>query len=594
MHSPTRRPGQTLNVTFVLPDNAFPARLRQWSALLENPERPGILRFGAEHAAASGEDWLREVLTLARTFLQILRVPIFDPIGILSCNPPSDRSKKWSADLILPQPHLVTPAVLADVLKKAFRIAPALIGRETGDQRQREFLYNFVQTEIINPNTKSAAARRKSTLEVLRAAHAAEIPCTRIAGQIWQLGWGRNGRFLDGSTTDRDSATGAYLTRNKALTATLLRRAGLPAPVHQLLGDLAEARKFADVIGYPVVVKPADGERGEGVSVDVYPDGFETAFSAARKVSASRMVLTEKQVPGICHRIFIAAGEVLYAVKRLPMGIYGDGAATIEAIIRREIESQKTLPPWSRYGICPLDETALAMLAAQGYTPSSVAAEGAFVALRRIETTALGGIDENVTSLLHPDIAEAARQAAALLNLEVAGVDVITEDISRSWRAVPAIINEVNYAPLLGEGKISRSYVPAYLQRIVPDKGLIPLKVFAGGDEAAGAAKETWHQLVRSGLRYHLIGGGQACDHRGADIAPQVPGQRDLNDLVSCSLLRRDTDGVILFLAPEEINLLSPDFRRHATLMGPAEDAAAFFCPPPVAVRTEEQARNKP
>lgn len=590
MPSPARNPGQTLKVTFLFPGNASSTRLRQWSAFLENPEQPGASLTGPGHASRSAEDWLREVLTLTRTFLQILRVPIFDPIGILSCHPPGARSKMWSADLMLPQPHLVTPAILGDVLKKAFRIAPELAVRETGNIGHREFLYSFVETEIIKPHSKAAAARRKSTLEVLRAAHAAGIPCTRIAGQIWQLGWGRKGRYLDGSTTDSDSAIGAYLTKNKAFTASLLRRAGLPAPVHQLFGDAGEARKFADIIGYPVVLKPADGERGEGVSVDVYPEGFETAFAAARKVSASRMVLTEKQVPGVCHRIFIAAGEVLYAVKRLPMGIYGDGAAAIETIIRREITNQKTLPPWARYGICPLDETALAMLESQGYTPASVAPEGTFVALRRIETTALGGIDENVTSLLHPDIAEAARQAATLLDLEVAGVDVITEDISRSWRAVPAIINEVNYAPLLGEGKISRSYVPAYLERIVPDRGLIPLTIFAGGEAAACAAKALWQQHIRSGRRYHLIGGGQACDHRGEAVGPKVPGQPGLNELVSCSLLRRDTEGVILFLAPEEISLLSPDFRRHATVIGPAEAAAASLCPPPPATVTEEQA----
>ena len=92
---------------------------------------------------------------------------------------------------------------------------------------------------------------------------------------------------------------------------------------------------------------------------------------------------------------------------------------------------------------------AIQMLSRQRLTADSVPEKRKFVALRRIETTAWGGVDEDVTSSLHPDNVKVAVDASKLFGLEVAGIDIVSPNITQPWHSNGAIINEVNFAPLL-------------------------------------------------------------------------------------------------------------------------------------------------
>src|SRR5690606_15284085 len=208
----------------------------------------------------------------------------------------------------------------------------------------------------------------------------------------------------DRSTTARDSALGARLAQSKHDSAALLRAAGLPAPVHGLVRRRNDALPLAHRLGWPLVVKPADGDRGEGVTVDVQAD--ETlleAFDRALAASSRRQVLIERQVAGVCHRIFIAAGRLLYAVKRLPKSVIGDGKSTVAMLIALANRAERARPPWDRTELFPDDAQALEALRRAGYRLDSVPPARAIVPLRRIESTAEGGHDEDVTTLVHPE-----------------------------------------------------------------------------------------------------------------------------------------------------------------------------------------------
>ena len=215
------------------------------------------------------------------------------------------------------------------------------------------------------------------------------------------------------------------------------------------------------------MLKPVDRDRGEGVSVDVADAAdLQRAFSVAQKTSRARQVIVERQVTGVCHRLFIAGGRLLYAVIRWPKSVHGDGRRSVAALIADANDAEAARPPWRRNEPFPADAEAVVAMAAAGYALDAIPAAGTRIPLRAIESTTSGGFDEEVTDRIHPDNLDIALRATALFGLEVAGIDIITPDIGTPWHANGAIINEVNYAPLLGGGEISPRHVPEFLQRL--------------------------------------------------------------------------------------------------------------------------------
>lgn len=409
----------------------------------------------------------------------------------------------------------------------------------------RRAFFAFVSEEL-EALSAATSFRGKSTYHILRACHDAGIPVCHVAGSVFQLGWGARGRRIDRSICDGDQFIAARLTHNKTMTAQLLRRVGLPAAEHIAISDPASARKAAEVLGWPVVVKPADGERGEGVSVDVSPAGLTAAYDNALKSSPGRRVLVERQVQGVCHRLFIVEGKLLYAVRRLPLGLYGDGIQTITDLATKAADDAALRPPWTREPTPELDSLAMAELARQGLAGSDVPAAGAFVSLRRIETTAWGGVDEDVTAVVHPENIRIAEAAARVNGLAVAGIDIISPDIAEPWHANGAIINEVNFAPLLGEGPISRTHVAVYVERLMGGgDGRIPVEVFVGANGARETATVRAAELRAAGLRTAVT------SHDWTEVEPgyALPMTSHLlADRVTALVLSPDTEAILIIV----------------------------------------------
>lgn len=183
------------------------------------------------------------------------------------------------------------------------------------------------------------------------------------------------------------------------------------------------------------------------------------------------------------------------------------------------------------------------MLTHQNQTPESVPAQGVFVALRRIETTAWGGVDEDVTSIAHPANVKAAIVATDLLGLEVAGVDIITDDITRPWYDTGAIINEVNYAPLLGGGEISKRYIRDYLNRILENQGRIPIHVYLGGAKAWSKAESHCKQLWAGGVSAYLTNDQVTFDKIGSTSLASGDG---LGRKLGALRLRKDVQAIVV------------------------------------------------
>jgi cyanophycin synthetase len=381
-------------------------------------------------------------------------------------------------------------------------------------------LYAAIERDFIEP-LKSKVPGGKSTFQVMRVAHQMQIPFMHLGGGVYQLGWGKHLQLIDRSATLADAAMGARVAQDKAVSALFLRRAGLPVGDHQLVKTQADALAAAQRLGWPVVVKPADRERGEGVTVHVRDDAaLHAAFALAQQASKSGRILVEKHVDGVCHRLFVAHGKLLYAVKRWPRSVFGDGAHTVDALIAQAQAIENERAPWLREPPYPRDELTLQALRQQGLDWASVPAAGRRVHLRDIESTQWGGWDEEVTHQLHPDNLAVALQAAQLLGLSVAGVDVISQDITVPWHQNGAIINEVNHAPLLGGGEISRRYIPEFLRGLMHGDGRIPVEVFVGGAQARQMALDRMTELAQRQAGIYLTGHDNTCCVHGVGQAP--------------------------------------------------------------------------
>lgn len=557
-----RQPHIRFEVGFELPADVRPGSNEQrWLNILGD-DLPALLVPSSE--ANDGEKaryWLQLALRLSRVLLQILRVPAFDAPQVLRCRQLVDGSgsRSWTAVVTIAGAEFVSQKVGAQVLQYAFGMCKWMAGADADNPKQRLRFFQTLQQRVIQANTQLMPPG-KSTFEVLKAAYREGVPFMPLPAGFFQLGWGSHSRKINRSTTDRDTVVGMRLAQNKYWTASVLASAGLPTPAHHLVLSYDAALKAAQRIGYPLVVKPVDLERGEGVFVDVSEAQLQGVFAQAQQASPSKQVLVEEQIAGVCHRLFICAGRLLYAVKRLPIGVYADGQSTIAELVDQAWRQQEMLPPWKRSGLKPLDEMSMNMLVLQGWGVDSVAPAGSFVALRRIETSAWGGVDEEVTQTLHPENLRLALAAADIFGLDVAGIDIMSPDITRPWLDNGAVINEVNYAPLLGGGEISRRYLSEYLQRMVPAKGRIEVVVYVGGAAAWQAAEKHWQMQRDAGIATFLTSSTQTLDPHGGRLC--LVKHIGMNARLRALILRREVQAMVVVVQDLELLKATPVLDR--------------------------------
>lgn len=507
----------TLRSTVAIPPAVDLANLDEWLESLEVPLEPPPPAAGIDAAVAA---FLWRGLLVTREFLQLAKVPAFSPLEILALQP---SGQGWRVAVSLPRVDQVVNNVYVLAFNAGIDVCLQM-SRLPRTPANAQRVYSAIVKQVIEP-LRGMVAAGESGMHILREAHRLGIPFLHLGGDVHQLGWGRRARLIDRSAGAADSALGSRVVRHKQLAASFIRQAGLPSPTHELVTRIEEARAAAARLGYPLVVKPADRERGEGVTTGVTNDAdLASALATAVAATPSRQVLVERQAAGVCHRLFMAQGRLLYAVKRLPHSIQGDGRRTVAELVAAAEAREGMRPPWRRDKPYVLDALAARSLAAVGRGPESVPAAGEWLPLRPIETTAWGGHDEEVTATIHPENVRVARRAAEVFALDVAGIDIISSDITRPWHENGAIINEVNFAPLLGGHPISRSYIATHLARVIEEDGRIPVEVFVGGPEAIAAGRRRQAELIADGAAAALTSHALSLDTAGAELVLTAQG----------------------------------------------------------------------
>ncbi|MDE3127225.1 MAG: cyanophycin synthetase [Gemmatimonadota bacterium] len=335
-------------------------------------------------------------------------------------------------------------------------------------------------------------ARRRtlgpSTAALVRAAARRGIPWERRDGDhLIQLGHGVKQRRLQASITGLTSQIAVDIAQDKSLTNRLLADAGIPVPVQVRVYDADEAVAAAEEMGYPVVVKPLDGNQGRGVRAGVRNAAeARDAYLAAQAEGSG--VLVEEYIGGSDHRLLVVGGRMVAAARRVPGHVVGDGAHTVEQLVERvNADPRRGDGHDAVLTRILLDDEADQLLARRGSGRSSVPAAGEVVYLRATANLSRGGTSIDVTGDVHPDNRTLAERAASVVGLDVAGIDFLTPDITRSYRDQQGGVCEVNAAPGLRmhlaptEGA-PRDVAAEIVGRLFPEgeTGRIPIAAITG------------------------------------------------------------------------------------------------------------------
>ncbi|WP_404301705.1 cyanophycin synthetase [Alicycliphilus denitrificans] len=282
-----------------------------------------------------------------------------------------------------------------------------------------------------------------STGCIVDAASERRIPHIRLNdGNLVQLGYGAAQRRIWTAESDQTSAIAEGIAQDKDFTKRLLAACGVPVPEGQIVKSAEEAWEVAQEIGFPVTVKPSDGNHARGVTLELSKEAdIKAAFALAEPEGSE--VIVEKFIDGVEHRLLVVGGKLVAATKGETVSVHGNGQATLAELVA-VLNQDPRRGPEQEYPLdwIDLEKGAVQLeLKRQGVTPDSVIAKGQSVLLQRNGNMAIDCTDD-----VHPDVAYYATLAAKIVGLDIAGMDMILKDVSKPLQGQGAIL-EVNAGP---------------------------------------------------------------------------------------------------------------------------------------------------
>lgn len=338
--------------------------------------------------------------------------------------------------------QVVTRFLNEDGMKECLKLA-VQVGETATKSSEFDFAPHFERIREIILDTSLGP----STKALVEAAEKRNIPWRRLSGHsLIQLGQGQHSRRIQTAVTDDTCLIAADIAQDKQLTKKLLDVNFLPVPKGETVTSLEELETLIQDFSPPYVVKPLDGNHGNGVSLNLQTkEDVLAAYEEARKFSAS--VLVEEMCAGRDYRILLVNGKLTAAAERNPPSVKGDGVKTIQQLIdvinldpRRGVGHSSTL---TRVDADPI---MMAHLKKQKLNLDSVVAEGDVVILRENANLSSGGTAADVTGEVHPDIRRICERAARVIGLDICGIDLICPDIAKPFNDDAKII-EVNAGP---------------------------------------------------------------------------------------------------------------------------------------------------
>ncbi|SEH65548.1 cyanophycin synthetase [Epilithonimonas hominis] len=287
-----------------------------------------------------------------------------------------------------------------------------------------------------------------STGSIVDEAASRRIPWIRLGkNSLVQLGYGINQQRFQATITGNTSSIAVDIACNKELTKKMLEDAAIPVPSGDLVVDEEGLQSVIRKIGYPLVLKPLDGNHGKGASINV--KDYETAVIGLEHAQKySRKVIVEKYITGFDFRVLVINHKMVAAARRVPAHVVGDGELYLQELIDKE-----NLDPRRGYGHenvlteINVDKDTNELLGKLGYTLETVPQKGEIVYLKSTANLSTGGTSIDVTDMVHPENVQMAERISRIIGLDVCGIDIMAENLTQPLKESGGAILEVNAAP---------------------------------------------------------------------------------------------------------------------------------------------------
>ncbi len=323
--------------------------------------------------------------------------------------------------------------------EEAVKIAEALIAATAYDIEECiHHLKELRESERLGPSTGS----------IVEEAVSRRIPWIRLGkNSLVQLGYGINQQRFQATITGNTSSIAVDIACNKELTKKMLEDAAIPVPSGSLVVDEEGLEQAIKKFGYPLVIKPLDGNHGKGASINV--NDFETARTGLEHAQKySKKVIVERYITGFDFRVLVINHKMVAAARRVPAHVVGDGELNIQALIDKE-----NTDPRRGYGHenvlteIDVDKDTNELLEKLNYSLETVPHKGEIVYLKSTANLSTGGTSIDVTDMIHPENIQMAERVSRIIGLDVCGIDIMAENLTQPLKESGGAILEVNAAP---------------------------------------------------------------------------------------------------------------------------------------------------
>jgi len=386
--------------------------------------------------------------------------------------------------------------------KSAVRICEALIAGESYD-----FESDIQEMREIREDVRLGP----STGSIIEEAESRGIPWIRLNKySLCQLGYGANQKRIQATVTSETSSIGVELACDKEDTKYLLEQAEVEVPRGDIIRRERSLKDACDYVGFPLVLKPIDGNHGRGITVDInnYEDAL-IAFHIAKESSKNGVIIVEKFITGRDFRLLVINNQLVAASVRTPAHVVGNGKSTIQELIDKVNED-----PRRGYGHenvltkITTNDLTKKLIKDAGYSLDSIIKKGEQLTLKDTANLSTGGTAEDVTDIVHPANVSMVERISKIIDLDICGVDIMTTDITKPISETGGAVLEVNAGPgfrmhLAPTTGLPRNVAAPVIDKLFPQgkTGRIPIIAISGTNGKTTTTRLLAHIAKMNGYR---------------------------------------------------------------------------------------------